>query len=633
MTGKLRIIATLVLLLTGMAVWTLPAVAQQVVVGPNVQVSKTGENDAHYEVLMAADPNNANRLLGGSMVWSEEKNTMGVVAYTSFDGGKTWTPTMEFTERFSGDPAVAYGPDGTAYFAFLDSRTDRKWNMFVHRSKEGGKDWLPAIELPLIDREYIAVDDTGGKYHGRIYIHGVGLLGTIDGGQSVTSITVFRSLDGGSSFELPVRLASVEDHYVLGMGNSVVLSDGTLVILFGELRQYDWDRPGSGFPEAEPSKPNAWLKVVTSENGGERFSKATIVSDFYMVRSWAASSIPYLAADRSSGPFKDRLYAVWPDVRTDRVQVLFSYSSDKGKAWSKPVVVNDDRPPADPSNGPDHFMPVVAVNPEGVVGVTWYDRRDSPNKLDYWARFTASLDGGETFLPSVKVSEAPFTHGENARWPIRAPAFWTNRGSTPLELDLSIHGFFFNGGDTAGMAADANGVFHPLWVDNRTGISQIWTTPVTVKGKAIRNGSPDLASLEDISEKVHVNYTNTHYDRATNIVSVDAQLENTSEETITGPVKARVISLKSDIGIAKILTTDNGEEGVGAVWDFTALLKDNKLEPKQKSGVKRLEFALSDLRSVRPRRLGAPIAMVHLVRVAAKLLGTLAKSDSTETPP
>jgi len=39
----------------------------------------------------------------------------------------------------------------------------------------------------------------------------------------------------------------------------------------------------------------------------------------------------------------------------------------------------------------------------------------------------------------------------------------------------------FMGGDTAGLAADASGAFHAVWVDNRTGVPQVWTTVVTAK--------------------------------------------------------------------------------------------------------------------------------------------------------
>jgi hypothetical protein len=38
-----------------------------------------------------------------------------------------------------------------------------------------------------------------------------------------------------------------------------------------------------------------------------------------------------------------------------------------------------------------------------------------------------------------------------------------------------------NSGDTAGLAADAGGVFHPVWIDNRTGVPQMWTATVKVQ--------------------------------------------------------------------------------------------------------------------------------------------------------
>jgi hypothetical protein len=37
------------------------------------------------------------------------------------------------------------------------------------------------------------------------------------------------------------------------------------------------------------------------------------------------------------------------------------------------------------------------------------------------------------------------------------------------------------GGDTAGLAADAAGAFRAVWVDNRTGVPQVWTASVTVR--------------------------------------------------------------------------------------------------------------------------------------------------------
>jgi hypothetical protein len=597
---------------------------QHIRVGPNVHVSKKRADRSHYETLLAADPNNPKRLLGGSII-ATERGQHKTIVYASLDAGKSWEPTLELDEALTlRDPACAYGPDGTAYFLSFGFDSDFKFDLFLYRSNDGGKTWLPPTVLPSVDRPYVTVDATGGKYHGRVYIHGVSGVKTFDREGSISGVTILRSVDGGASFEPPVKLVSLEDHYVLGIGNGVVLSDGTLAIIFPELRHY---QRGSGVPEAEPSKPNAWLKVITSEDGGESFSKAGIIDDFYL--QWApksTSNIPYIAVDRSAGPFRDRLYAVWPDVRSGRSEVLLAYSSDKGKTWSKPVVVNDDEPRPAPDQGPDNFMPVVAVNGAGVVGVMWYDRRDNPDNLGWWVRFAASLDGGETFLPSVKVSEAPFAQDRDEPFLLDTiPRVWWGypRSFPPgdtLRAELFLTYFFFSGGDTAGMAADADGIFHPFWIDNRTGVPQVWTANVTVQGQAIRNGSPGLENLEDISDKVTLDFSAARYDHLMKTISVEACLRNTSEETLVGPIKVRVLSLKSKVGRPEIMNADNQESGSRAVMDFSGVLKDNKLTPGEKLNAKCIELRLYDVPSLRPGRPTDNI-FPSLVNIEARVFG------------
>lgn len=597
--------------------------AGQIVVGRNVQVSKVLENMPHYELLLAADPGNPDRLLGGSMVWSEEKNKFLLVAYASFDGGRTWTPTLTVDEKETfQDPVPAYGPDGAAYFAGFGDTAGGEFEMLLYRSKDAGKSWLPPVKVEAMDREYISVDDTGGKYDGRVYIHGTRGIGKIDGG-GYSGVTIARSTDGGATFVSQVKPVSAEDQQVYGMGNSVVLSDGTLVVLFGVLRNVD--RTDPNFLLNNPTKPTAWLKVLVSRDGGETFPRASTVGDYYIARRIEVGFLPYLAGDRSHGIFRDRLYAAWADLRSGRSEILFASSADKGNTWSKPIVVNDDRPPLDAAKGPDHLMPVVAVNRDGVVGVMWYDRRDISDNLGWRTRFSVSLDGGETFQPSVAVSEAPFSHRKDDKWLI---ASRSSRGGDPgfrrggaLKLEAGVHGFYFGGGHTAGLAADANGLFHPFWVDNRTGIAQVWTTDVKVASKAYRNGSAELESLDDISDKVYLKYSNMRFDRAKNILYMDAQIENTSQDAVTGPVKVRLLSLTSQIGVPKLLGAENGQSSAGAVLDFTSLIKDGGLAPKQLTAVKRLEFTVSDLRPLRPSK----DFMVRLVNLEAKVLGKAVK--------
>src|SRR5262249_3665099 len=157
---------------------------------------------------------------------------------------------------------------------------------------------------------------------------------------------------------------------------------------------------------------------------------------------------------------------------------------------SKPIAVNDDRPWMDPKEaGPNHTMPQLAVNKDGIVGLVWYDRRDHADNAGYTPRFSASLDGGETWLPSVNVSERgddPFAH--SAQPPV---SVYAAKSAGSLTIDIGDR-TWMSGGHTAGFVADANGVFHELWVDNRSGIRQMYTAPITVKGTVLLHGSPDL---------------------------------------------------------------------------------------------------------------------------------------------
>jgi hypothetical protein len=199
-----------------------------------------------------------------------------------------------------------------------------------------------------------------------------------------------------------------------------------------------------------------------------------------------------------------------------------------------------------------------------------------------------------------------------------------------LKFDISISQFNLAGGHTAGLAADADGVFHPFWVDNRTGIAQVWTAPVTVNRKAMINGDPEFANLQDVSERVILRYMNPNYEAKTGRVSVDVQVQNISENTLLAPLKLRVVAFASAAGgIPGIVGADNGLDGVGAVWDLDQILIDQKLEPNQRSGVRRVQFRIVDMpplneSAIRSRGSGA----MELIHVEARALANVQPNAS-----
>ena len=581
-------------------------------VGPNVQVSKAFPRLPHYESLAGGDPDHPGRLLACSEVEHMDHAARSQHCYASFDAGKTWSTALELDEGpLTGDPAMTYGRGDTAFVTALTVPnttldTAARSTTDIYRSTDGGRTWQKTSSFPFIDREYIVVDKTAGKHAGRVYVNGVASVAGVEGaGRS--SMHFYYSDDGGRTFLGPIQRATLDGGSLLGMANTVVLSDGTLVMLFGHIKQGEGPSPKWDVPNPTA---NATLQTMTSTDGGETFTPAVTVSQWFMDRKKSEGAvIGQLGLDPGSSAFKDRLYAVWPDAASGRVDIRFSYSSDKGKTWSAPTVVNDDRPPAEKDRGPDQLLPAVGVNKNGAVVVVWYDRRESSDNLGWKIRAATSLDGGETFSPSVVVAEGANAYSSPDDWVLMPPGVSGGGGrgrggagasNRPISVDVSLNWFYIAGGHTSGMAVDAAGVFHPVWVDNRTGVPQMWTAPITVNGTVEKHGAAELAAFDDVSGRVLLESRATSYDRATNTFTLTARLKNMGRDTVFGPLKARLVALRSPIGVPQVVGADNSKTGVGAIWDLSATLPNGRLMPGATGTTRTFTIHLSDLRPIRP---------------------------------
>ena len=416
--------------------------ASGISVGPNVHVSTARPEEGHYETHAAAHPTDPQQLIATAIIYPKV-GRRGTLVYASKDGGRSWAPSFmgdQLTD--TGDPAVAYGPDGTAYFAVLTSarhpleqrpaQPTHNWEgrkTMLYRLPAGASKWEGPALMWFADREYVVVDDTKGKYHGNVYMSG--------DPRPDAGFVVFTSTDGGRSF--PDGQGALAEQGGGSVGNAVVASNGTLIGVYA----------GGG-----------QVRVARSIDGGKTFEKTVPVDTFVRAGSRKdprhnnVNHFIHMAIDRSGGAYHDRVYVTWPDRRTGQAKNYFSYSTDLGRTWSPARVVTDN-PPSDTT---DQFMPTLAVNKDGVVGLLYYDRRDNPDNLSYYPRFAASLDGGVTWLPSVRISTHPYVAGKVAQ----------------------NSAFTGNGGDTAGLAVTADGVFHPVWVDDRTGVPQAYTARISV---------------------------------------------------------------------------------------------------------------------------------------------------------
>jgi hypothetical protein len=561
------------------AVGALPGAAQtRITVGPPAQISRPERDTAIIETFAAADPVDASRLIVCIMS-ADQDGRRGTAAYWSGDSGRTWTRAADFDVKGM-DPACAIDRYHRTYVTTMAAVSPAKAELRVARSPT----WPPRFIVGVIDslsggmfgRPYAIADVGSGKYPGRIYVYGQTNRPATEGADAnLQGLALWYSRDGGATFSPAVERFPDDASRVYGPGNTVIMADGTFAGIVTEAVQPAGRGAGS-------------VKLITSSDGGRTLNPAVIVSNRDIPGMGGPRDIPSLAVDASPSAFHDRLYVVWPDKRFfGRTRMLISYSIGQGQSWSYPKPVDRAEPrPAGRGDAGVATMPVVAVSGDGVVGVQWHEVRDSASYASgYEVRFAASFDGGETFTPSVVV----------ARVDGQADA-WTAAGSveqTRGEVRLSVGSADLHPGDAGGMTVDAAGVFHPMWVDFSTGAPQLWTAAVTVPGSAVRNGSISLANAIDVSDQVTLDVINTRHYVQTGDLYVTVRLTNHADSAFSGPIRFRVTSILSAIGVPSMVDAEMPDGSGGGVWDLTPALINNVLPARGTSAERTFKVHLT----------------------------------------
>jgi len=446
-------------------------------------------------------------------------------------------------------------------------RKPRTW-----RSEDGGSSWGDMSDLGYsYDFQKMTADLTTGRFAGRLYIAALH-------GYPEYLVSVFRSEDDGRTWRGPVQAASGRGEIGIGAVNAVVLSDGTLVL---PIVEYEFK------PEKAQLKGKIWrpMSLVLSTDGGVSFGppkKAPAAFWDLDDPAWRrAVGNAQFAADTSSAPYRDRLYMVWPDSRHGRSRLLFARSSNRGANWSEPVLL-DGSVPADSLQ----FQVAIAVNKDGVLGVSWYDTRHALDGSGFDEYFAASVDGGKSFLPSVRVSSesSRFVGQGNMRMD---PIVSAHKDELYLSL-LSAGSRWGGGGDYMGLAAGADGAFFPFWADSRTGTFQAYTARIAVEipGKKDKSApEPALAAAApraavSLKDRVELVFDPTRFDMASNEAEIPIRLRNVSREPIYPPITLEITAFdyddpdvaKSEAPPPRIVNAANGQSGAGAKFDFSGAL-------------------------------------------------------------
>jgi hypothetical protein len=295
-----------------------------------------------------------------------------------YDCVSTGTQAMPPSWTNNTDPNVAFDTKGRAYQVTLPfnafwANLHPNSNIAISYSDDRGRHWIkgnggrPLEHAPnwsskslgfVEDKQWVAVNHIpGNRFQDHVYA-----AWAIYNGQT-TKIRVAVSRDRGQSFSKAKTISAPNQ---TGPVNEFVYPAV--------------DAAGNVYVSIASDRPTAndekGIYVARSRDDGVTWSKFTRVVRASQIPACCLPNTTFrdgiLEHFAASPDHPGHLYVVWEDWDGAQYDVKFSQSTDFGRTWSAPMIVNDNAGPSDHS---DQFQPQVAAGPGGAVAVNFYDRR------------------------------------------------------------------------------------------------------------------------------------------------------------------------------------------------------------------------------------------------------------------
>ncbi len=448
--------------------------------------SQAGCSSAQNETTIAVNPFDSQNLVSGTNDYRlfnsrERRNDGSGLAYTTLDGGRTWTdvqlPHLNYQTGATGalsdmdsagDPAIAFGRDNTVYYANLVfSRLNGASGVVVSTSHDGGLSWndpsivhLDGVDNngnPLAtgvfnDKEWIAVDTRSGT----VYVTWTQFLS--DGTSPVVAAS---STDGGKTWSTPVQINPVSG---FTSGGITPYSSGTIpqVGRHGEL-YVAYESAVCVSLLCDQATDHDAIIMATSMDGGKSFKNQEIAvnydfpvnndvgRDTLTGENFRINSFPQFAVDPSTGA----LFVTWADNRNGSYDVngnsiktngdVFIVNSRDGRHWSAPAKV---------SSAADEVFPAIAAN-HGQVAVSFYTRAYDASGINLDMAYVSVEAENLSEIGEARLHRIT-RESENPQ--IQFVGIGAGTGKT-------LQGVFI--GDYTAVALGDDGVLHPSWTDFR----------------------------------------------------------------------------------------------------------------------------------------------------------------------
>lgn len=321
--------------------------------------------------------------------------SLGASPVSTTNGGLTWVVANPvWGGSMAGDPCTAYDSVGNAYFENMLLSGSSIIGTKVAKSTTGSISWIPAVQANSgNDKNWIAADQTGGPYRTHIY-------SAMTNG---SSCNVARSTDQGATWNIVTALAP---HNLPGampcVGPNGSVQGGSVYVVTNAGSSfspvYTFFRSTDGGATFNQQSQVAFANCVGDNVGGRN-----------SVQNMRTRPYPFISADNSYGTYRGRLYLIYasntPVGCGNKPDIFCRYSTDFGVNWSAEIKVNDD---ANSENNNQWHPAMWCDKQTGRLWVQWMDTRNTPTSDSAEIYASYSDDGGATFIPNVKISNAKF---------------------------------------------------------------------------------------------------------------------------------------------------------------------------------------------------------------------------------
>jgi hypothetical protein len=370
--------------------------------------------------------------------------------YVSTNGGLTWygndTCTGAPIDFHRGDPGIAIDKNGN----FILIRLGFFPGLYAHYSTNNGLTWSAqrTIATNDQDRAAIATDPVSG----RTYAAWVRFASPFPVMCSFT--------DNAQTWSAPAQINNPSQRS-LGAEVAIGPQEEVYVCWAGVINTSPFTEDFVGFASSTDSG-RTWR---VWENAFDINGIAGIFPEKSNIRT---NGLPRIAVDRSGGIYNGHIYIVTTQKNLSPAgsdpDIILYRSTNKGLSWSSGIRVNQDRV----NNGKFQYFPAIHVDDGGGVNVLYYDDRNTSS--DSVAVFLSrSVDGGTTWS-DVQISDHNFK---------------------PQPIGGLGQGYQ---GDNIGLTSVGTTLW-PAWMDNSTGIYQIWTSPIEISTLDVTTEEPLLSDV------------------------------------------------------------------------------------------------------------------------------------------